>query len=92
MQLLIYRFTEEYFEQPHRGYGGSVCEVFPKLREQRYASPFGPASEQFGGSGSYGNGGAMRISPASLFAYNHTLSQLMVRSRCFTWCTGCEYT
>ena len=60
------RFTEEYFDQPDRGYGGAVREVFEKLRDQDYKDPLGPASEQFGGSGSYGNGAGMRAHPIGI--------------------------
>ena len=59
-------FTEEYFREPGRGYGGAVREVFTKLREQEYSEPLGPASQQFGGSGSYGNGAAMRAHAVGL--------------------------
>jgi len=34
-----------------------------------YLDPFQPAKQQFDGQGSYGNGGAMRICPAALFAF-----------------------
>ena len=60
------RFTEEYFDQPGRGYGGAVREVFEKLRDQEYKEPLRPASEQFGGSGSYGNGAGMRAHPIGM--------------------------
>ena len=48
-------FTDEYFREPWRGYGGSVVEVFKKLRDSECEDPFKPASEQFSGTGSYGN-------------------------------------
>ncbi|XP_069140131.1 ADP-ribosylhydrolase ARH3-like isoform X2 [Argopecten irradians] len=65
------RFSEEYFKNPYRGYGGSVTAVFKKLQETEYKDPFGPAKQQFEGQGSFGNGGAMRIAPASLFGYKN---------------------
>ncbi len=40
--------------------------------------PHGPASQQFDGQGSYGNGGAMRIAPAALYGYNGDIKQLNV--------------
>ncbi|KAL5015687.1 hypothetical protein ScPMuIL_005276 [Solemya velum] len=64
------RFSEEFFKEPHRGYGGSISHVFDQLRESNYLDVFGPGRKQFDGQGSYGNGGAMRISPAALFLYN----------------------
>ena len=50
------KFSQEYFREPWRGYGGSVVDVFNKLKAQKYEQPFKPAAEQFNGSGSYGNG------------------------------------
>ena len=41
--------------------------VFKLLSECDCLDTFGPAKRQFDGRGSYGNGGAMRISPAALF-------------------------
>ena len=52
-------FVEEYFKNPNRGYGGSVVDVFKKLRKSECQEPFKPATEQFNGSGSYGNGNAV---------------------------------
>jgi len=60
------KFSEEYFKEPWRGYGGSVIEVFGKLRDKNCDDPFKPASEQFEGSGSYGNGAGMRAHPIAL--------------------------
>jgi len=60
------RFSEEYFREPWRGYGGSVIEVFDKLRLNNCEDPFKPASQQFSGSGSYGNGAGMRAHPIAL--------------------------
>jgi poly(ADP-ribose) glycohydrolase ARH3 len=59
------KFQEEYHREPWRGYGMSVTTVFDKLRFDP-EDVFLPAREQFGGSGSYGNGSAMRISPVAL--------------------------
>jgi len=59
-------FSSEYFHEPWRGYGGSVVEVFAKLRSSKCQDPFSPASEQFDGSGSYGNGAGMRAHPIAL--------------------------
>ncbi|KAL5471447.1 hypothetical protein EMCRGX_G029566 [Ephydatia muelleri] len=60
------KFTETFFADVHRGYGGSVGTVFSKLRETNYTDAYGPASEQFEGRGSYGNGSGMRTSPGAL--------------------------
>jgi len=64
------RFVQEYDNEPFRGYGASVGEVFRKLKQAKCQDPFKPASEQFNGSGSYGNGAAMRVHPVGLFSHN----------------------
>lgn len=69
-QILIYRITEVYYEDPRRGYGSSVSSVFTKLKTTEFSDVFAPATEQFKGEGSCGNGSAMRISPAALFGFN----------------------
>lgn len=53
--------------------------VFEALKDPDLIDVFKPASLQFGGSGSFGNGGAMRIAPAALFAFHENdLSKLKV--------------
>ena len=71
------RFVKEYFNEPGRGYGASVADVFKKLRKTECSDPFGPASEQFNGSGSYGNGAAMRVHPVGLFCYEKSNESLI---------------
>ena len=69
------RFVDENTNEPWRGYGQSVGEVFRKLSKTNFASEeivFKPAAEQFDGSGSYGNGAAMRAHPVGLFGKNQT--------------------
>ncbi|KAH9499242.1 ADP-ribose glycohydrolase ARH3 [Bulinus truncatus] len=63
------RFAEKFFKEPNRGYGGHIHTVFERLRNADSNNVFKPAQEQFDGTGSYGNGGAMRIAPASLFSF-----------------------
>lgn len=67
------RFTEEYMRERDRGYGASVTTVFQALADSDYLDVYGPAKAQFDGSGSYGNGGAMRISPAGVFAHRKNM-------------------
>ncbi|RWS29743.1 Poly(ADP-ribose) glycohydrolase ARH3-like protein [Leptotrombidium deliense] len=74
---LAKRFTVEYYKQPRRGYGANVVDVFARLRVTNYEDPFGPAKTQFGGSGSYGNGSAMRIAPVALFGYSLSADKLI---------------
>ena len=69
------RFVDEYTKETLRGYGSSVGEVFRKLSKTNFESEetvFKPASEQFDGSGSRGNGAAMRAHPVGLFSQNQT--------------------
>lgn len=74
-------FVSEYFKEPKRGYGENVVEVFHKLRNSKYADIYKPASEQFWGSGSYGNGGAMRIAPVALYFHDSYQSMLDVATQ-----------
>jgi len=61
------RFAEGYQREPHRGYGANVIDVFSRvLRGFDWRET---ARSQFGGTGSYGNGAAMRVAPVALFAY-----------------------
>lgn len=61
------RFAEGYQREPFRGYGANVVDVFSRvLRGHDWAET---ARSQFGGSGSYGNGGAMRVAPVALWTY-----------------------
>lgn len=76
------RFITEYFQNSRRCYGGHVVEVFHKLRNSKLEDVWRPAREQFGGSGSYGNGGAMRVSPVALFSYNNYDEMLNIASKC----------
>lgn len=63
-------FVEEFFRDPHRGYGAAVGTVFERLRDENPDDVTLPARSQFDGQGSYGNGAAMRISPVALFSQN----------------------
>ncbi|KAJ8942685.1 hypothetical protein NQ314_010009 [Rhamnusium bicolor] len=69
-KFLAKLFVTEYFKDPKRGYGQNVVEVFHKLKNSKFDDIFKPANEQFLGSGSYGNGGAMRVAPIALYFYN----------------------
>ena len=68
---LAREFAETYFHEKFRGYGGGVVTVFHKLREETLEDVTLPAREQFDGSGSYGNGAAMRVSPLALFCHDN---------------------
>lgn len=68
---LAKRFVKSYYQEPNRGYAMGVLAVFQKLRNNKCTDVLSPAREQFGGEGSWGNGGAMRISPVALFCYQN---------------------
>lgn len=75
-KFLAKKFIAEYFIEPNRGYGEAVVEVFEKLRKTKCENPTEPAHEQFGGSGSFGNGAAMRVSSIPLFCQNKPVEDL----------------
>lgn len=62
-------------------YGCHVRTVFAKLRSQNFEELFKPASEQFNGTGSYGNGGAMRVAPVALFCHKDFKHMLRVAEK-----------
>ncbi|KAK3537599.1 hypothetical protein QTP70_016990 [Hemibagrus guttatus] len=59
-------FAKEYSLAPGRGYGAGVVQVLRKLASPQLSDVFQPARAQFGGRGSFGNGGAMRAAPFAL--------------------------
>jgi poly(ADP-ribose) glycohydrolase ARH3 len=60
-------FAEHFFAEPWRGYGGGPPQVFEGIRA---GEPWDlPARRLFGGSGSYGNGAAMRVAPVAVFGH-----------------------
>lgn len=62
-------FVEEFFENKDcRGeYGPKVRTVFYELKKKRFMDVWSPARAQFNGTGSFGNGAAMRVAPVALF-------------------------
>lgn len=71
-------FVKDYYLEPNRGYGGNVIKVFEKLKLNKFQDVYKPASEQFGGSGSLGNGGAMRIAPIALCFHDNSKKMLNI--------------
>ncbi|XP_066540135.1 ADP-ribosylhydrolase ARH3 isoform X2 [Hoplias malabaricus] len=70
-QDMARRFAKEYSLSPGRGYGSGVIQVLQKLASPQLSDVFQPARAQFGGRGSFGNGGAMRAAPFAL-AFRNT--------------------
>lgn len=75
------KFVKEYYAEPNRGYGGNVVDVFAQLRATKFSDVRTPAALQFNGSGSYGNGGAMRVSPVALYCYHDETDDVIDLSR-----------
>lgn len=63
------RFSEAFFHNPTRGYGGTVKNTFVALQESDYEDIYEPAKCVFGGAGSLGNGAAMRAAPLGMFGH-----------------------
>lgn len=68
-------YSETYFKEPNRGYGAAVRTVFKSLQASKFQDPYGPAASQFNGSGSFGNGAAMRCAGIGLFSKRTGLSE-----------------
>ena len=85
------RFGSEYEREPDRGYGFNVTTVFDAFNSGQFEQDiYGPAAAQFGGSGSYGNGGAMRIAPVALFQYVKASSDLASRQPSMDGCPSLQ--
>lgn len=66
-ERLAVAFAQAWSAEPGRGYGPGPPQVFRRiLGGDRWDEP---ARGMFGGSGSFGNGAAMRSAPAALFAH-----------------------
>ena len=72
---LAKEFSETYYREPNRGYGAAVRTVFKSLQASKFQDPYGPAASQFNGSGSFGNGAAMRCVGIGLFANRTRLDE-----------------
>ena len=60
---------EAYLSNSDRGFSSSTARVLTHIRDGGYQDLLTPATQQFEGRGSCGNGGAMRISPVALYGY-----------------------
>ena len=66
-QHMAHVFAANFENESWRGYGAGPPQVFNLI--QAGVSWYEAARSLFGGSGSYGNGAAMRVAPVALFAY-----------------------
>lgn len=67
---MAHTFARHYRAEPWRGYGASPPEVFAEL--ERGVPWDQAAASLFGGTGSFGNGAAMRVAPVALFGHPDT--------------------
>lgn len=56
--------------------------MFHQLRKDKFEDVWKPARNQFNGSGSYGNGGAMRVSPVALFSPSNYDKMIELARKC----------
>lgn len=61
---LVRRFAQDHDDEPWRGYGPGPPHVFALVQAGVPADQ--AATRLFGGNGSFGNGGAMRVAPAAM--------------------------
>lgn len=67
-ELLATLFAARYRLDPRRGYGGTAHDILTQISE---GVPWRRASSSaFGGSGSMGNGGAMRVAPVGAYFFD----------------------
>jgi ADP-ribosylglycohydrolase len=74
---LANRFATNYRRNPRRGYGGMAHHILQKLCKGEDWRDVAPAV--FDGSGSYGNGAAMRVAPLGGF-YAEDIEQLQIQA------------
>lgn len=68
-------FHANYQREPWRGYASGPPTIFSIVEKQNV--PYTEAAQRlFGGSGSFGNGAAMRIAPAGLYLYDVSDAEL----------------
>src|SRR6266851_7412707 len=69
---LAQAFARRYQKNPHRGYGATAFQILAAIHR---GEPWHQAShEAFGGQGSMGNGGAMRVAPVGAYFANDLAS------------------
>jgi poly(ADP-ribose) glycohydrolase ARH3 len=62
---MAHTFSDAYWAEPGRGYAAGPPSIFEQMRSGRH---WREAARSLYEGGSFGNGGAMRVSPAALFA------------------------
>jgi len=66
-------FAKQYQKEMDRGYGKEIVNIFDAWNKEAVTvdNVFQPSLQQFNGTGSYGNGAAMRVAPVALFSNNY---------------------
>lgn len=66
-------FAKQYQKEMDRGYGKEIVNIFDAWNNEAVTEDnvFQPSLQQFNGTGSYGNGAAMRVAPVALFSNNY---------------------
>lgn len=72
-QILGHQFRENYHKEPWRGYGESTRYIF-SLVENEGIGYIDAALRLHGGTGTFGNGAALRVTPVAL--YHHQTAEL----------------
>jgi len=73
-------FRANFQEEPWRGYALGPPAIFRRV-EREGISYEEAAQRLFGGTGSYGNGAAMRVAPVGLFCYDYDAPDLYEQAR-----------
>jgi ADP-ribosylglycohydrolase len=77
--LLASRFAGRYVKEPGRGYGAGAHELLERLSKGEHWSVVAPSL--FGGMGSLGNGGAMRVGPLGAFFADDPVERIIEEAR-----------
>lgn len=78
--IVAQRFTEEFYgsDDLRSEYGPKVRAVFAALARTKCKDVWAPAKQQFDGTGSFGNGAAMRVAPVALCYYGDEQAAIRV--------------
>ncbi len=71
-------FAKRFIAEPGRGYGSGAIDLLRKIDQRHHWRDV--SCELFGGSGSYGNGGAMRVAPLGAW-YAHDVNKIIEQAR-----------
>jgi poly(ADP-ribose) glycohydrolase ARH3 len=96
MSNLAKELVTKYENEPNRGYAaGAIC-LFEELSFQKSKNNLAekclkPSLNLFNGTGSFGNGSGMRITPISLYTYNQSEKEMIITAVLATSVTHSHY-